>query len=115
MAFKQKLKSQEVLEEGSVSLRCELSKPGIPVAWRKGEKILQGQDKYLMKQEGKVAEMHISKVCLQDAGEYSCVAGEVKTTADIKVRGTKSHANVWIVDSDLEVLAFFWIFFLNNL
>ncbi|XP_046905387.1 obscurin isoform X3 [Hypomesus transpacificus] len=86
VAFKQKLKSQEVLEEGSVSLRCELSKPGIPVAWRKGEKILQGQDKYLMKQEGKVAEMHISKVCLQDAGEYSCVAGEVKTTADIKVR-----------------------------
>ncbi|XP_062308204.1 obscurin [Osmerus eperlanus] len=86
VAFKQKLKSQEVLEEGSVSLRCELSKPGIPVAWRKGEKILQGQDKYLMKQEGKVAEMHISKVCLQDAGEYSCVAGEVKTMAEIKVR-----------------------------
>ncbi|XP_029906333.1 obscurin [Myripristis murdjan] len=86
VSFKQKLKNQEAVEEGSVTLRCELSKPGVPVEWRRDAKLLKEDSKYQMKQEGRVAEMLIRNVALQDAGEYSCFVGTVVTSADIRVR-----------------------------
>ncbi|KAM4629824.1 obscurin [Polymixia lowei] len=86
VTFKQKLKNQEAVEEGSVTLRCELSKPGVPLEWRRNAKLLTDGDKYQMKQEGRVAEMLVRNVTLQDAGEYSCLVGSVLTSADIKVR-----------------------------
>lgn len=86
--FKQTLKNQEALEEGSVTLRCELSKSGVSVVWLKGEELLREGERHQMKQEGRTVEMVIRNAVLQDAGEYSCVtACNVKTTADIKVRG----------------------------
>ncbi|XP_070765008.1 obscurin [Enoplosus armatus] len=84
--FKQKLKNQEAVEEGSVTLRCELSKPGVPVEWRKDAQLLKEREKYQMKQEGRMAEMLIRNLTLTDAGEYSCFVGTVVTSADIKVR-----------------------------
>ncbi|KAM9478607.1 obscurin [Salvelinus alpinus] len=87
VTFKQKLKNQEALEEGSVTLRCELSKPGVTVVWLKGEDLLREGERHQMKQEGRTVEMVIGNVVLQDAGEYSCVtACNVKTAAEIKVR-----------------------------
>lgn len=87
MTFKQKLKSQEVVEEGSVTLRCELSKAGVPVEWRRHAQLLREGDKYDMRQEGRVAEMTVKNLVLADAGEYSCCVGATSTSADIKVRG----------------------------
>ncbi|XP_029987477.1 LOW QUALITY PROTEIN: obscurin [Sphaeramia orbicularis] len=86
VTFKQKLKNQEAVEEGNVMLRCELSKAGVPVEWRKDAQLLHHGDKYQLKQEGRVAEMTIMNLALTDAGEYSCYVGSVVTTADIKVR-----------------------------
>ncbi|XP_068447260.1 obscurin [Clinocottus analis] len=86
VTFKQKLKNQEVVEEGSVTLRCELSKPGVPVEWRKDAQLLKEGDKYQMKQEGRMAELLIRNLILTDLGEYSCFVGTVVTSADIKVR-----------------------------
>ncbi|KAM9358122.1 obscurin isoform 2-T2 [Symphorus nematophorus] len=86
VTFKQKLKNQEAVEEGSVTLRCELSKPGVPVEWRRDAQLLKEGDKYQMKQEGRVAEMMIRNLTLTDAAEYSCLVGTVVTSADIKVR-----------------------------
>ncbi|KAM9762435.1 obscurin isoform 2-T2 [Menidia menidia] len=86
VTFKQKLKNQEALEEGCVTLRCELSKPGVPVEWRKDGQLLKEGQKYQMKQENRVAEMWVKNVALPDAGEYSCFAGTVVTSADIRVR-----------------------------
>lgn len=87
MTFKQKLKNQEAVEEGSVTLRCELSKAGVPVEWRKDAQLLKEGEKYQMKQEGRTAEMLIRNLTLRDLGEYSCFVGTVVTSADIKVRG----------------------------
>eukprot|EP00066_Takifugu_rubripes_P023926 XP_011613192.1 PREDICTED: LOW QUALITY PROTEIN: obscurin-like [Takifugu rubripes] len=86
ITFKQKLKNQEVVEEGSVTLRCELSKAGVPVEWRKEAQLLQEGEKYQMRQEGRAAEMSIRGVTLADGGEYSCSVGTAVTAAEIKVR-----------------------------
>nr|XP_019936197.1 PREDICTED: obscurin-like [Paralichthys olivaceus] len=86
VTFKQKLKNQEAVEEGSVMLRCELSKPGVPVEWRRDAQLLKEGDKYQMKQEGRMAEMLIRNLTLTDSAEYCCSVGTVVTSADIKVR-----------------------------
>ena len=88
VTFKQKLKNQEAVEEGSVTLRCELSKSGVTVEWRRDAQLLKEGEKYQMKQEGRVAEMLIRNLTFTDAGEYCCSVGTVMTSADIKVRGT---------------------------
>ncbi|XP_077440643.1 obscurin [Vanacampus margaritifer] len=86
VTFKQKLKNQETLEENSVTLHCQLSKPGVPVEWRKDAQLLGEGAKYQMKQEGRVCEMQITDLTLKDTGEYSCSVGTAVTSADIKVR-----------------------------
>lgn len=91
MSFKQKLKNQEAVEESCLTLHCELSKPGVEVEWRRDAQLLKEGEKYQMKREGRVAEMLIRNVALADAGEYSCFAGAVGTSADIKVRGLLHH------------------------
>ncbi|KAJ4936472.1 hypothetical protein JOQ06_001064, partial [Pogonophryne albipinna] len=85
VTFKQKLESQEAEEGASVTLRCEISKPGVPVEWKKGTKVLKSGEKYQMKQEASVNELLITKVLPEDSGDYSCVCGDLKTTASVKI------------------------------
>nr|XP_046176841.1 obscurin-like isoform X7 [Oncorhynchus gorbuscha] len=87
VTFKYKLASQEAEEGGSVTLHCELSKPGVHVEWRKGTQVLKSGEKYQMKQKESVSELLISKVVPEDSGDYSCVCGEQKTTASLKIKG----------------------------
>ncbi|XP_070989786.1 obscurin-like isoform X26 [Oncorhynchus clarkii lewisi] len=86
VTFKHKLASQEAEEGGSVTLHCELSKPGVHVEWRKGTQVLNSGEKYQMKQKESVSELLISKVVPEDSGDYSCVCGEQKTTASLKIK-----------------------------
>ncbi|KAI4872326.1 hypothetical protein NFI96_027754 [Prochilodus magdalenae] len=90
VTFRQNLKNQEAPEGGVVVLHCELSKAGMPVQWWKGEEELSNGGKYQMKQEGSVAELHIKSVLPMDVGEYSCVIGDQKTTAEVNVRAAAS-------------------------
>lgn len=71
-----------------MTLRCELSRAGIPVEWRKEAQLLKEGEKYQIKQEGRAAEMTIRGVTLADGGEYSCSVGMAATSAEVKVRGT---------------------------
>ncbi|XP_060900885.1 obscurin isoform X2 [Labrus mixtus] len=86
VTFKQKLESQEAEEGASVTLRCELSKPGVSVEWKKGTQVLKSGEKYQMKQQASMNELLISKVVPDDSGDYSCVCGDQKTTASLKVK-----------------------------
>ncbi|XP_030583398.1 obscurin [Archocentrus centrarchus] len=86
VTFKQKLKNQEAVEEGCVTLRCELSKAGVAVEWRKDAQLVKEGEKFQIKQEGRVAEMLIRNLTLTDTGEYSCSVGTAVTSADVKVR-----------------------------
>ncbi|XP_015254424.1 PREDICTED: obscurin isoform X4 [Cyprinodon variegatus] len=88
VTFKQKLESQEAEEGASVSLHCELSKPGVPVEWKKGTQVLKSGEKYQMKQKASVNELIITKVEPEDSGEYSCVCGDQKTTASLKIKAS---------------------------
>lgn len=70
-----------------MTLRCELSKAGVAVEWRRDAQLLKEGDKYEMRQEGRVAEMTVQHLTMRDGGEYSCCVGATATSADIKVRG----------------------------
>uniref|UniRef100_A0A3B3WZ75 Ig-like domain-containing protein n=1 Tax=Poecilia mexicana TaxID=48701 RepID=A0A3B3WZ75_9TELE len=87
--FKQKLEKQEAEEGASVTLQCELSKPGVSVQWKKGTQVLKSGEKYQMKQKASVNELIISKVVPEDSGDYSCVCGDQKTTANLKIKGRR--------------------------
>lgn len=87
--FKEELKNEEVVEGASVSLRCELSKAA-PVQWKIGSKVLKTSEKYQMSQPGTIAELVIRDLDVTDAGDYTCVCGDQKTTATLTVHGKKS-------------------------
>ncbi|KAM4551579.1 obscurin isoform 29-T29 [Odontesthes bonariensis] len=86
VTFKQKLESREAEEGANITLSCELSKPGVPVEWKKGTQVLKSGEKYQLKQKASVNELLINKVVPEDSGEYSCVCGDQKTTASIKIK-----------------------------
>ncbi|XP_052383027.1 obscurin isoform X42 [Oncorhynchus keta] len=90
VTFKMGLKNQEASEGGIVTLRCELSKAGVPVEWWKGEEEVSPGGRYQIKLEGKIAELHIKNIQPEDVGEYSCIFGDQKTTAEVNVRAAAS-------------------------
>ncbi|TWW73805.1 Obscurin, partial [Takifugu flavidus] len=89
VTFRQKLDSQEAEEGSTLTLQCELSKPGVPVEWKKGTQVLKPGGKYQMKQKASINELVINSVSPEDSGDYSCVCGEQKTTARINIKAVK--------------------------
>ena len=81
-----RLRSKEATEGATVTLCCELSKAA-PVEWRKGPKTLRAGDRVSLRQEGAVCELEIRELTADDAGEYSCVCGQEKTSATLAIRG----------------------------
>ncbi|XP_065114730.1 obscurin isoform X20 [Paramisgurnus dabryanus] len=86
VVFKRELQSQECEEGDSVTLCCELSKPGVPVVWRKGTQVIHSGEKYYIKQAGPLVELKIVDLKPEDAGQYTCLCGDKKTTANIKIK-----------------------------
>ncbi|XP_053428299.1 obscurin isoform X19 [Nycticebus coucang] len=80
-----RLRNQEAMEEATTTLRCELSKAA-PVEWKKGPETLRDVDRYSLRQDGAVCELQIHGVAMADAGEYSCVCGQERTSATLTVR-----------------------------
>ena len=74
------------MEGATAKLRCELSKVA-PVEWRKGPETLRARDRVSLRQEGAVCELEICGLTVEDAGEYSCVCGQERTSATLAVRG----------------------------
>lgn len=78
-----------------ITLRCELSKPGVNVEWRKGGMVLQPSKKFQMRQEACVQELDIFDLKPEDSGYYTCDAGNQLTTASVSVQGNQKFA-VWL-------------------
>uniref|UniRef100_A0A8C5LEG3 Obscurin n=1 Tax=Jaculus jaculus TaxID=51337 RepID=A0A8C5LEG3_JACJA len=83
--FTEDLRSEEATEGATATLRCELSKEA-PVEWRKGTEILRDGNRYKLRQDAAVCELQIFGLTTGDAGEYSCVCGQEKTSATLTVR-----------------------------
>ncbi|XP_063563622.1 obscurin isoform X39 [Gorilla gorilla gorilla] len=80
-----RLRHQESTEGATATLRCELSKVA-PVEWRKGRENLRDGDRHSLRQDGAVCELQICGLAVADAGEYSCVCGEERTSATLTVK-----------------------------
>lgn len=76
-------------EEKSVTLSCELSKPGLAAQWRKGQDQLQNNFKYQIRNRNSIMELTIKNTQLVDSGLYSCSYGDIKTSANITVTRKK--------------------------
>lgn len=97
-------------------LSCELSKPGIPVQWMKGDNVLINGEKYQMKQSGSTLELLIRKSQPEDSGTYSCVCEDIKTTATIIITreshyhfSNRKHDHAWVICSSY--IAFYGLWF----
>ncbi|XP_065729549.1 obscurin [Phocoena phocoena] len=84
--FTNGLRKEEATEGATATLRCELSKAA-PVEWRKGPETLRAGDRVSLRQDGAVCELEIRGLTVEDAGEYSCVCGQERTSATLTVRG----------------------------
>lgn len=89
MIFKRELQSQECEEGDSVTLQCELSKPDVPVVWRKGTQVIHSGEKYSVEKDGATLTLNIADLKPEDAGQYTCLCGDNKTTANIKIKGMR--------------------------
>lgn len=85
--FETQLQNLKRKEGESASLRCKTTKPGASVVWRFGDRVLASSSKYHLKQEGTVVELVIYKLRGADSGEYSCDAGNQRTSAVLSVQG----------------------------
>uniref|UniRef100_A0A0D9RVE4 non-specific serine/threonine protein kinase n=1 Tax=Chlorocebus sabaeus TaxID=60711 RepID=A0A0D9RVE4_CHLSB len=85
-----KLRNKEATEGATVTLRCELSKAA-PVEWRKGSETIRDGDRYCLRQDGAMCELQIRGLAMVDAGEYSCVCGEERTSASLTIRAMPAH------------------------
>ncbi|XP_073797153.1 obscurin isoform X38 [Danio rerio] len=86
LSFTKELTSQEVTEGGSTSLRCETSIPDASVTWKKNTLVLTDGKKYSIKRDGTIHILEIHKLSVEDAGEYTCEAGEKKSKATLTVK-----------------------------
>ncbi|KAF7245684.1 Obscurin [Varanus komodoensis] len=86
--FRTELKDVDAPEEGTATLRCELSKPA-RVEWKKDERKLAEGNKYQIRQQGALAELVIRDLEIEDGGRYTCTCGDQKTTAILTVNALK--------------------------
>lgn len=94
VTFKRELQNEVSKGGGTAMFSCELSKPGAPVDWRKGRIILKSQDKYEIKQDGKIATLIIHNIEESDAGYYSCKTKDSESTAELTVQGKERRFSV---------------------
>lgn len=78
-----------MIDEGNTAtLRCELSKPGYDVEWRKrGNELIKNGEKYQVRQRDLLIELRITDVKPEDSDIYTCICGNIETTATLTVNG----------------------------
>lgn len=78
----------QAMEGETVTLFCELSKPGLSVLWKKGATRLRPGSKYEIRQNGCKLQLKIHYLTHHDSGPYKCCAGTFETMASLEVKGT---------------------------
>lgn len=71
-----------------VELSVKLSQPDVDVTWCKNGKPINDGPKYNIDVEGTVRRMIIKDADDDDIAEYTCIAGNTKSTTQVKLEGT---------------------------
>lgn len=81
-----------MIEEGNNAIfRCELSKPGQTVEWKKNQGgVIRNGEKYHVRQRDTHIELRILDVTPDDSDIYTCICGNIETTATLTVNGNKT-------------------------
>lgn len=74
-------------EKGSVTLKCEASKPTVSPVWRKDNAVLSAGIKHELLHDGRILGLTIRDITQADAGEYSCDLGTDLTKSKVTIRG----------------------------
>ncbi|KAL0186143.1 hypothetical protein M9458_017813, partial [Cirrhinus mrigala] len=85
--FTEELQNQDVEEDKTAILCCELSKSGVSVQWKKGTVLLKPSKKHEIKEDGRKLQLQIHELTAQDSGAYKCCAGSLVSTASLVVKG----------------------------
>ena len=91
--LKKKVKEKTIFE-------CELNKENVKVIWKKNGKELKSEKNVKIVADKKTHQLLIEDVTIEDGGEYSCIAGDVSTSAKLTVEGERVI---------LIILRWFWI------
>ncbi|CAI9716211.1 titin-like [Octopus vulgaris] len=107
--FTKKLTNINVKEKEKVVFLCEISKENTKVTWKKNGKEIKSDNHLKIVADKKVHQLIIENVTLEDIGEYSCVAGDVSTSAtlsveEIKPEFTKKLTNIKMKEKEKAVL-----------
>ncbi|CAM9413108.1 unnamed protein product [Lampetra planeri] len=86
--FVKRLEDVDCVEDGEAEFVCEVSEPSAPVTWHRGDKQLSPSQKYVMHRHGAVASLVVTKLQPEDAGAYTCDAGDDATSARLRVQET---------------------------
>ncbi len=90
--FTKGLENQHCLEGETVTLTCEVTKPGAKVKWFKdGKEIKPDGKKYEVVVDGKVHKLIIHDTKPEDQTEYSAKFGDATTSCSLVVDGRWSH------------------------
>ncbi|XP_044942911.1 obscurin isoform X13 [Mustela putorius furo] len=107
--FLRELQAQEVDEGATARLRCELSREGASVEWRKGSLQLFPCAKYQMVQEGRTAELLVRGVEPEDSGHYTCNAGDSQSTASLSIRAPRPIFQEELQSTEQEAGSVAWL------
>ncbi|CAI9716214.1 titin-like [Octopus vulgaris] len=107
--FTKTIKDMKVKEKQQATMICEVSKENITVIWKKNGKEIKSDNHIKLASDMKVHQLIIENVTLEDIGEYSCVAGDVSTSAtlsveEIKPEFTKKLTNIKVTEKQKVVL-----------
>lgn len=80
-------------EEGTIVLKCEVSKAMVSPVWRKDGTVLSANKHYELQHNGMRLGLTIHGITSTDAGEYSCDIGTDITKSNVSVRGNLTKPN----------------------
>ena len=81
------MSSIEVKEKETATFTCETSTENTKVVWKKNGKEIKSNKRVKIVADLKVHQLIIEDVTIEDVGEYSCVVGDVSTSASFTVKG----------------------------
>ena len=85
----------QTYEKETASLECELTKPNKPVKWLRNKKPVKETNKIKIVADKNLHKLEFTDVTLKEEGKYSCVCGDVSTSATLTVGGKYRLNSIW--------------------